>query len=150
MDSIIWAIKHTMRDIADIGLSCMSNSTVSPEDLLTATTSMLGGYQQLFRGGRPSSQQRLFPAILFEYYAGHLFRPNGCGPQEWIQTAERGVGSHVPACGAEHDTDTIVRCFTAESDCVEGVLCESAQGRFSACAAVGVYRRQIVLELISM
>lgn len=23
MDSIVWAIKHTMRDIADIGLNCM-------------------------------------------------------------------------------------------------------------------------------
>jgi hypothetical protein len=51
MDSIIWAIKHTMRDIADIGLNCMSNPTALPNDLLSATISMLGGHRQLFRGG---------------------------------------------------------------------------------------------------
>ena len=30
MDSIIWAIKHTMRDIADTGLNRKFDGTVSP------------------------------------------------------------------------------------------------------------------------
>lgn len=45
MDSIIWAIKHTMRDIADTGLNCkhyVLSSSSGSDGLLY---SVLGGHQ---------------------------------------------------------------------------------------------------------
>lgn len=39
MDSIIWAIKHTMRDIADLGLNCEKHRPISPDSqTLTANS----------------------------------------------------------------------------------------------------------------
>jgi hypothetical protein len=48
MDSIIWAIKHTMRDIADTGLNreCCLTLVDRTDRFLR---SVLGGHQQLCR-----------------------------------------------------------------------------------------------------
>ena len=47
MDSIIWAIKHTMRDIAETGLNCeYSGARIVPSSL-TTTRSVPRGHQQL-------------------------------------------------------------------------------------------------------
>ena len=45
MDSIIWAIKHTMRDIADIGLSCEHRPIGLHNHCAELVYSMYGGHQ---------------------------------------------------------------------------------------------------------
>lgn len=110
MDSIIWAIKHTMRDIADTGLNC---GYLRFRDLCfisiysTSCHSVLGGSQQLLKraGGR---QQCLLPAVFPQYCSGYFLRLNRHGPQEWLQAAECTLGSHVPTRGDELDSDTLV------------------------------------------
>lgn len=48
MDSIIWAIKHTMRDIADTGLNRMKHITLYLYNKLTDPLfSLPGGCEQL-------------------------------------------------------------------------------------------------------
>lgn len=115
MDSIIWAIKHTMRDIADTGLNCMLTlSLFHSYKQPNLSISMLRGCQQLCRRSRSCGQQRLFPTILLEYHTGYLLRLNGCRPQEWLQIAERAPSTHVPARRAEHDPGPIVRSIPVE------------------------------------
>ena len=49
MDSIIWAIKHTMRDIAETGLNCTSLTSLRRADIrrLMARFSVPRGCEQL-------------------------------------------------------------------------------------------------------
>jgi len=74
MDSIIWAIKHTMRDIADTGLNCKFPLLIVKMDQLTISPSMPRGHQQLFHCIRPSSYQRILPTILPQYPPRYLLR----------------------------------------------------------------------------
>jgi hypothetical protein len=76
MDSIIWAIKHTMRDITDIGLNRALLSWSSFHSINFLHCSHSRSYQQ-FCGRGPSDRECFLPAVLYQRSAGYLLRPDG-------------------------------------------------------------------------
>ena len=79
MDSIIWAIKHTMRDIADIGLNCNALWLLISVACLTCY-SVQRSCEQFRKCGRPGSYKLFLPAVLFKYRSRHVLCVDGHGP----------------------------------------------------------------------
>jgi exportin-1 len=62
MDSIIWAIKHTMRDIADTGLNCKSYSLIFKSTDLTTVSAVCLEVINNFAGTDPNISNGFFQA----------------------------------------------------------------------------------------
>jgi exportin-1 len=62
MDSIIWAIKHTMRDIADTGLNCKSYSLIFKSADLTTVSAVCLEVINNFAGTDPNISNGFFQA----------------------------------------------------------------------------------------
>jgi exportin-1 len=72
MDSIVWAIKHTMRDIAETGLNRTCCYSLDLRVPYLPCRSVLGDYQQLLLCGRSNSQPVL-PAVLPQHLQDTFF-----------------------------------------------------------------------------
>jgi len=63
MDSIVWAIKHTMRDIAELGLNRMKYHILHLYTNLTHS-SLSRGRKQFRQCRRSGNHERILPTIL--------------------------------------------------------------------------------------
>ena len=111
IDSIVWGMKHTMRDIAEIALNrrlCTLLVFGHSLIMLPLSPSVLGSRQQFLHRG-PSGVEPVFPAILLRYHAGRVLRVDRHGPQEWIQAPEYGPCKAVPTRTNRGHRGSIIR-----------------------------------------
>jgi len=111
IDSIVWGMKHTMRDIAEIALNCRLCTLLifgRSLTMLPLSPSVPGSRQQLLHRG-PSGVEPVLPAILLRCHAGRVLRVDRHGPQEWIQTPEYGPCKVVPTRTNRGHRGSIIR-----------------------------------------
>jgi len=144
IDSIVWGMKHTMRDIAEIALNRRPCTFLVLRRSLTAlplASSVLGSRQQFLHRG-PSSVKPVLPTILFKHHARRVLRVDRYGPQEWIQTPEHGPCKAVPTRADRSDRGSIIRSLDGtrpehvQLALLAGIHCDFTQERFPTPATV--------------